>query len=97
MRGVATGLTGMANKNLAARGSIGRRGKAESLEQKEVPLQVKMPEKIRYPFALLSAHWGESIRTVALHGLRATGIEESELGDRRGRRRNGSGGGDGTQ
>jgi hypothetical protein len=56
---------------------------------KEVPLQVMVPEKIRRELAHLCAERGENIRTVVLRGLRAVGIQipESELVDRRGRRK----------
>lgn len=58
-------------------------------EAKEVPIQVMVPEAVRRQVALMSAEQGENIRTVVLRGLRAIGINvpESELGDRRGRRR----------
>jgi len=67
--------------------------------QKEVPIQVMVPEAIRRQVALMGADRGENIRTVVLRGLRAIGIDipDSEFGDRRGRRRNGSGGGNGAQ
>ena len=56
---------------------------------KEVPIQVMVPETVRRQVALMSVECGENIRTVVLRGLRAIGISvpESELGDRRGRRR----------
>jgi hypothetical protein len=58
-------------------------------EPKEVPIQVMVPETVRRQVALMGAERGENIRTVVLRGLRAIGINvpESELGDRRGRRR----------
>lgn len=58
-------------------------------EAKEVPIQVMVPETVRRQVAVMSAERGENIRTVVLRGLRAIGISvrESELGDRRGRRR----------
>lgn len=58
-------------------------------EPREVPIQVMVPETVRRQVALMSAERGENIRTVVLRGLRAIGITvpESELGDRRGRRR----------
>jgi hypothetical protein len=48
-----------------------------------------VPESIRRQVALQCAERGESIRTMVLRGLRAVGIQvaESELTDRRGRRR----------
>lgn len=75
-------------------------GDAKSdFDHKEVPIQVMVPAAIRRQVALMGADRGENIRTVVLRGLRAIGIEipESEFGDRRGRRRNGSGGGNGSQ
>jgi hypothetical protein len=58
-------------------------------EPREVPIQVMVPEAVRRQVALMSAQRGENIRTVVLRGLRAIGISIplSELGDRRGRRR----------
>ena len=56
---------------------------------KEVPLQVMVPESVRRQVALMCADRGENIRTMVLRGLRSVGIQvsESELTDRRGRRR----------
>lgn len=56
---------------------------------REVPLQIMVSESIRRQVALHCAHRGENIRTMVLRGLRAIGIQvsESELTDRRGRRR----------
>lgn len=67
--------------------------------QREVPIQVMVPEGVRRQVALMSADRGENIRTVVLRGLRAIGIDipESELADRRGHRRNAKGSSDGTQ
>ena len=58
-------------------------------EAREVPIQVMVPETVRRQVALMSLERGENIRTVVLRALRAIGINvrESELGDRRGRRR----------
>ncbi len=86
----------MANRNLSARGAA-RIEEERVLRGKEVPIQVMVPETVRRQVALMGADRGENIRTVVLRGLRAIGIDipESELADRRGRRRNG--GGDGTQ
>jgi hypothetical protein len=65
------------------------RGSAASASAKEVPLQVMVPESIRRQMALLCADRGENIRTMVLRGLRSVGIQvpETELTDRRGRRR----------
>lgn len=88
----------MANRNLSARESS-RGGEKRDLRDKEVPIQVMVPETVRRQVALMGADRGENIRTVVLRGLRAIGIDipDSELADRRGRHRNGSGGDDGTQ
>jgi hypothetical protein len=71
-----------------ARNNTNHRREAAA-EGKEVPIQVMVPEGVRRQVALMSAERGENIRTVVLRGLRAIGISvpESELGDRRGRRR----------
>jgi hypothetical protein len=52
-------------------------------------MQVMVPETVRHQVALLCARRGENVRTMVLRGLRAVGIRvsESELIDRRGRRR----------
>jgi hypothetical protein len=72
---------------------------APSISPKEVPIQVMVPEPVRRQVALMGAERGESIRTVVLRGLQAVGIRisDSELTDRRGRRRNGRGNGHGAQ
>ena len=95
---MATGSIDMVNRNLSARGVIGS-GVKRGPRDKEVPIQVMVPEAVRRQVALMGADRGENIRTVVLRGLRAIGIDipDSELADRRGRRRKGSGGGDGTQ
>ena len=56
---------------------------------REVPIQIMVPESVRRQVALMCADRGENIRTMVLRGLRAVGIRvsESELTDRRGRRR----------
>jgi hypothetical protein len=48
-----------------------------------------LPKSARRQVALLCADRGENIRTIAFRGLRSVGIHvsESELTDRRGRRR----------
>lgn len=94
---MAVGLIDMAHRNLSARARSGG-GKREAAHR-EVPIQVMVPESVRRQVALMSADRGENIRTVVLRGLRAIGIDvpDSELRDRRGRRRNGSGGGNGAQ
>lgn len=88
----------MASKNLPPR-DLPASGSNQGHTQREVPIQVMVPEAVRRQVALMSAGQGENIRTVVLRGLRAIGIDipDSELADRRGRRRNGKGGSDGTQ
>jgi hypothetical protein len=56
---------------------------------KEVPLQVMVSESVRRQLALMCADRGENIRTTVLRGLRAIGVrvDETELAERRGRRR----------
>jgi hypothetical protein len=56
---------------------------------KEVALQVMVPSTVRRQVAPLCAERGESMRTVVLRGLRAVGVDiaETELIDRRGRRK----------
>jgi hypothetical protein len=70
-----------------------------STKPREVPIQVMVPPSIRRQVALMGAERGESIRTVVLRGLQAVGIAipDSELGDRRGRRRNEREGGNGAK
>lgn len=65
------------------------RGSLAGPSPKEVPLQVMVPESVRRQVALMCADRGENIRTMVLRGLRSVGIQvsESELTDRRGRRR----------
>jgi len=55
----------------------------------EVPLQIMVPASVRRRVGVLSAERGENIRTTILRGLVAIGVDvpESELVDRRGRRR----------
>jgi hypothetical protein len=57
----------------------------------EVPLQVMVPGSVRRQVALICAERGENLRTFVLRGLQAVGvaIPETELVDRRGRRRKG--------
>lgn len=88
----------MASKNPSLRGLSASGGKREHAER-NVPIQVMVPKAVRRQVALMSADRGENIRTVVLRGLRAIGIDipDSELADKRGRRRNGKGGSDGAQ
>ena len=53
-----------------------------------------MPEDVRRQVAMMGAENGQNIRTIVLRGLQKLGIAvpESELIDRRGRRRSASGG-----
>lgn len=95
---ILTGLINMTNRNLSAQ-RVKSRGENSSSKDREVPIQVMVPEAVRRQVALMGADRGENIRTVVLRGLRAIGIDipDSELADRRGRRRNCNGGNDGTQ
>lgn len=97
---MATGRVIMADKGLSTRmpGQQSRR-RGVLAEQRERPIQVMVPESVRRQVALMSAERGESIRTVVLRGLQAVGIDipDSELADRRGRRRNGRRDGNGTK
>lgn len=88
----------MGRQHLSPRG-LSSGGSEHESSEREVPIQVMVPEGVRRQVALMGADRGENIRTVVLRGLRAIGIDipESELTDRRGRRRNGKGGGDGAQ
>ena len=72
-----------------AKRSIENGRKPRPPSAKEVPLQIMVPESIRRQVALMYADRGENIRTMVLRGLRSVGIQvsESELTDRRGRRR----------
>jgi hypothetical protein len=75
-------------KRSVANGRSKPRGSAGHFS-KEVPLQIMVPESIRRQVAILCADRGENIRTMVLRGLRSVGIQvsDSELTDRRGRRR----------
>lgn len=88
----------MAHEDLSPRGLPTGVSEHEYAER-EVPIQVMVPQRVRRQVALMSADRGENVRTIVLRGLRAIGIEipDSELVERRGRRRNGTGGGDGAQ
>lgn len=91
----------MASKGLSAEGTsrIQRERIPPANDTREVPIQVMVPESIRRQVAMMGANRGENIRTVVLRGLLAIGIDvpESELADRRGRRRNKNGGGNGAK
>jgi len=92
------GLVNMGSKNLSAQ-EVPNRGVDSGARDKEVPIQIMVPEAVRRQVAIMGADRGENIRTVVLRGLRAIGIDipESELVDRRGRRRNDNRGNDGSQ
>lgn len=57
--------------------------------EKDVPVQVMVPEQVRRQLAIMGAERGESIRTVVLRALKEIGIKipKAQLVDRRGRRR----------
>jgi hypothetical protein len=65
------------------------RNSGMSSTPREVPLQIMVSQFIRRQAAVLCADRGENIRTMVLRGLRLVGIQvsDSELTDRRGRRR----------
>lgn len=79
----------MANKEFAERDEYQNEKTDSTGWPKEVPIQVMVPEAIRRQVAMMGVNRGENIRTVVLRGLRAIGIDvpDSELADRRGRRR----------
>jgi hypothetical protein len=57
--------------------------------EKDVPVQVMVPEEVRRQLAIMSAERGESIRTMVLRALGKIGIKvpKEQLVDRRGRQR----------
>lgn len=59
------------------------------MDDGEVPLQVMVPASVRRRVGVMSAERGENLRTTILRGLVAIGVNvpESELVDRRGRKR----------
>lgn len=83
--------TSKTNSKRARNGAGSARAAADA---KEVPIQVMVPEDVRRQVAMMGAENGENIRTIVLRGLQKLGIQvpESELIDRRGRRRSASGG-----
>lgn len=68
----------MASKNPSPRGLPDGQRRRENAER-EVPIQVMVPETVRRQAALMSADRGENIRTVVLRGLRAIGIDIPEF------------------
>lgn len=69
--------------------SIRMNGQNGGRTEKDVPVQVMVPEKVRRQLAIMSAERGESIRMVVLRALGEIGIKvpKEQLVDRRGRRR----------
>lgn len=57
--------------------------------EREVAIQVMVPQAVHKQVALMSVQQGESMRTVVLRGLKAIGVHvpDEELVDRRSRRR----------
>jgi hypothetical protein len=57
--------------------------------EKDVPVQVMVPEEVGRQLAIMSAERGESIRTMVLRALGKIGIKvpKEQLVDRRGRQR----------
>ncbi len=70
---------------------ISMRGKTRPA--KNVPIQVMVPASVRQQVAMIGAQRGENIRTLVLRGLQAIGVDipDSELAERRGRKRQGDG------
>lgn len=97
---MAAGQFNLADKRISTRMERTRdKSRNGSASPKGVPIQVMVPESVRRQLALMGADRGENMRTVVLRGLRAIGIQipESELADRRGRRRARVGGGNGAK
>jgi len=69
--------------------SVRMNGQNGRKAERDVPVQVMVPEQVRRQLAILSAERGESIRTVVLRALGEIGIKvpKEQLVDRRGRRR----------
>jgi len=69
-------------RDQSSTGAIGRRGRGA---EKDVPVQVMVPERVRRQLAIMSAERGESIRTVVLRALGEIGIRvpKEQLVDRR--------------
>jgi hypothetical protein len=76
-----------------------RSGRDAPVKQKEVPIQVMVPESVRRQVAVMGAERGENLRTIVLRALQAIGVDvsTSELGERRGRRREEREAGNGTK
>lgn len=89
----------MANREPSVQGLSRSQVGDHSSNARQVPIQVMVPEAIRRQVVLMGANRGENIRTIVLRGLQAIGINvpDSELGDRRGRRRNNGGPGNGAK
>jgi hypothetical protein len=89
----------MASRESSTHGLSRSQAGGSSADTRQVPIQVMVPEAIRRQVALMGANRGENIRTIVLRGLQAIGINvpDSELGDRRGRRRNNGGHGNGAK
>lgn len=88
MKAGRAGTTDRSSTVEAARSQI----RKTSLEkQRQVPIQVMVPEPVRRQVALMGAERGENLRTIVLRGLKAIGVDipSSELVERRGRRRDG--------
>jgi hypothetical protein len=56
--------------------------------EREVPLQVLIPERIRKRLAVKAAEEGQSLRALILHAIRSLGIEvtEADIRGKRGRK-----------
>lgn len=86
---MVTGQRFMASSGISARELRSNGTNGAPAATREVPIQVMVPESVRRQVAMMGADRGENMRTLVLRGLQAIGIDvpESELGDRRGRRR----------
>lgn len=62
--------------------------RAVAAVEREVPLQVLIPERIRKQLAIKAAEEGQSLRALILRAIRSLGIEvtESEIKGKRGRK-----------
>jgi hypothetical protein len=65
-----------------------RTARAATVIEREVPLQVLIPEPIRKRLAVKAAEEGQSLRALILRAIRSLGIEvtEADIKGKRGRR-----------
>jgi len=64
------------------------RRQAKTVAEREVPLQVLIPERIRRQLGVKAAEEGRSLRELVLHAVRSLGIDvtDAEIKGKRGRR-----------